>query len=459
MVSISATFRAGTKVSEVDERMQRLESMVASHEDVENYTLNIQKGSASISVNLKDDRKMSSQEVADQWLAETGDIVDVQLSIEVSSQMSSMMSSGAGASVTLESTNLDDIKEAAAMLQEAAWTVPGVLNVSNSAGETSTQIRVVVDPLEAMTPVQVAGGMYSMISGTEAMTVTSNGEEYSVYLEYPEGTYDDASRLLGASVAGIPLSEMATLQYTDSQQTVMKTDGKYTLTITATCLSEDLEGVQEHLDGLAEETAFAGTVELARNSMDEMMIESFTALGKAIAAAVFLVFLVMAMQFESPKYSLMVMLSIPFSLIGSLGLLFLTGEAISMTSLMGILMLVGIVVNNGILYVDGVNELRMRMPIEDALVKSGQTRLRPILMTTLTTVISMIPMAMGLGSGTEMMSGMAIIIIGGLVASTVLILVLMPVFYLLVYGRSKKERRERRRKLYFWKKKEAEEPL
>ena len=463
MVSISATFRAGTKVSEVDERMQRLESMVASHEDVENYTLNIQKGSASISVNLKDDRKMSSQEVADQWLAETGDIVDVQLSIEVSSQMSSMMSSGAGASVTLGSTNLDDIKEAAAMLQEAAWTVPGVLNVSNSAGETSTQIRVVVDPLEAMsrgmTPVQVAGGMYSMISGTEAMTVTSNGEEYSVYLEYPEGTYDDASRLLGASVAGIPLSEMATLQYTDSQQTVMKTDGKYTLTITATCLSEDLEGVQEHLDGLAEETAFAGTVELARNSMDEMMIESFTALGKAIAAAVFLVFLVMAMQFESPKYSLMVMLSIPFSLIGSLGLLFLTGEAISMTSLMGILMLVGIVVNNGILYVDGVNELRMRMPIEDALVKSGQTRLRPILMTTLTTVISMIPMAMGLGSGTEMMSGMAIIIIGGLVASTVLILVLMPVFYLLVYGRSKKERRERRRKLYFWKKKEAEEPL
>ena len=236
----------------------------------------------------------------------------------------------------------------------------------------------------------------------------------------------------------------------------MKTDGKYTLTITATCLSDDVSRVQERLDGLAEEMDFAGTVEIVQNSMDEMMIESFTALGKAIAAAVFLVFLVMAMQFESPKYSLMVMLSIPFSLIGSLGLLFLTGEAISMTSLMGILMLVGIVVNNGILYVDGVNELRMRMPIEDALVKSGQTRLRPILMTTLTTVISMIPMAMGLGSGTEMMSGMAIIIIGGLVASTILILVLMPVFYLLVYGRSKKERRERRQRFYFWKKEDSE---
>ncbi len=461
MVSISATFRSGTKVSEVDERMQRLEDMVTSHEDVENYTLTIQKGSASITANLKDDRKMSSQEVADQWIAETSDIVDAQLEIQVSSQMSAMMTTGAAASITLESTDLDDMKEAVNLLEDSIWSIPGVLNVSNSAGETATQIRVVVDPLDAMshgmTPVQVAGALYSMISGTEAMTVTSDGEEYSVYLEFPEGTYDDASRLLGASISGVPLSEMASLQYTDSQQTIMKTDGKYTLTVNATCLSDDQMGIQEQMEELAEQTSLPNTVELAQNSMDEMMVESFTALGWAIAAAMFLVFLVMAMQFESPKYSLMVMLSIPFSLIGSLGLLFITGEPISMTSLMGIMMLVGIVVNNGILYVDGVNELRMRMPVEDALIRSGQTRLRPILMTTLTTVISMIPMAMGIGSGTEMMSGMAIIIIGGLVASTLLILVLMPVFYLLVYGRSKKERRERRKKYCFWKKKKAED--
>lgn len=461
MVSINATFRSGTKVSEVDERMQRLEDMVTSHEDVENYTLTIQKGSASITANLKDDRKMTSQEVADQWIAETSDIVDAQLEIQVSSQMSAMMTTGAAASITLESTDLDDMKEAVNLLEDSIWSIPGVLNVSNSAGETATQIRVVVDPLDAMshgmTPVQVAGALYSMISGTEAMTVTSDGEEYSVYLEFPEGTYNDASRLLGASISGVPLSEMASLQYTDSQQTIMKTDGKYTLTVNATCLSDDQKGIQEQMEEIAENAGLPNTVELAQNSMDEMMVESFTALGWAIAAAMFLVFLVMAMQFESPKYSLMVMLSIPFSLIGSLGLLFITGEPISMTSLMGILMLVGIVVNNGILYVDGVNELRMRMPVEDALVRSGQTRLRPILMTTLTTVISMIPMAMGIGSGTEMMSGMAIIIIGGLVASTLLILVLMPVFYLLVYGRSKKERRERRKKYCFWKKEKTED--
>ena len=148
MVSISATFRSGTKVSEVDERMQRLEDMVTSHEDVENYTLTIQKGSASITANLKDDRKMTSQEVADQWIAETSDIVDAQLEIQVSSQMSAMMTTGAAASITLESTDLDDMKEAVNLLEDSIWSIPGVLNVSNSAGETATQIRVVVDPLD-----------------------------------------------------------------------------------------------------------------------------------------------------------------------------------------------------------------------------------------------------------------------------------------------------------------------
>ena len=449
MVSVEATFRSGTKVSEVDARMQELEAMVAAHPDVESYTLTSSKGSGSISVNLKDKRKMSSQEVADQWMEETKDMTGIQLDISVSSQMSSMMATGSGASVTLSSTNLDDLKEAAALIEENAWNIPGVLNVSSDAGESATQIKVLIDPLQAMahgmTPVQAAGGLYSMISGTEAMKITSNGDEYSVMLEYPEGTYTNASTLLDASVGGVPLSEMATLQYTDSQQTVMKSDGKYQTTITAACVSDNTDAVEEKLDALVGSLQLPDAVEQAEDTMDQMMRENFTALGKAIAAAIFLVFLVMAMQFESPKYSLMVMLSIPFSLIGSFGLLFLSGQSLTMTSLMGIMMLVGIVVNNGILYVDGVNALINEdgLSLDDALIESAKTRLRPILITTLTTVISMVPMSLGIGTGTEMMQGMGIIIIGGLIASTLLILILLPVFYRMVYGKEKKEKRKR----------------
>ena len=451
-ISVAAAFRSGTKAEEVDKKMQEIEAMVAAHEDVDSYTLTSSKGSGKISVNLKEDRRMSSQEVADEWLEETKDMTGVQLDITVSSQMSTMMLTSSGGSVTLASTNLDDLKEAVSALQEKAWNIPGVLNVSSDAGEGATQIRVVIDPLDAMahgmTPVQAAGGLYSMISGTEAMTITSNGEEYSVMLEYPEGTYTKASSLLDASVGGVPLSEMATLQYTDSQQTVMKQDGKYTTTITASCVSEDTDAVDAALDKLVADTKLPDSVEQTKDTMDEMMTETFTAIGKAIAAAVFLVFLVMAMQFESPKYSLMVMLSIPFSLIGSFGLLFLSGQSLTMISMMDIMMLVGIVVNNGILYVDGVHALMNEegLGLEDALIESGKTRLRPILITTLTTVISMIPMSLGLGTGTEMMQSMGIIIIGGLTASTILILLLMPVFYLMAYGNKKEKGPKKPRK-------------
>lgn len=179
--------------------------------------------------------------------------------------------------------------------------------------------------------------------------------------------------------------------------------------------------------------------------MDDMVIDEFTAIITAIFVAVFLIFLVMAMQFESPRFSAMVMMSIPFALIGSFGLLYITGSTLSMVSLMGVLMLVGIVVNNGILYVDTVNRLREDIPLEDALIQSGQMRLRPILMTTLTTILSMVPMSLGIGDGSVMMQGMALIIIGGLVASTILILLLLPTFYLIIDKRSRKEIRQEKK--------------
>ncbi len=162
------------------------------------------------------------------------------------------------------------------------------------------------------------------------------------------------------------------------------------------------------------------------------------ALGLAISIAVFLVFVVMAAQFESMRYSIMVMTTIPFSLIGSFGFLWLFNATLSMNSLLGFLMLVGTVVNNGILYVDTVNQYRREMPFQDSLVEAGATRLRPILMTTLTTVLSMLPMAAAFGRNGEVMQGLALVDVGGLSASTILALLLLPVYYHLLSR--KKER-------------------
>ena len=175
-------------------------------------------------------------------------------------------------------------------------------------------------------------------------------------------------------------------------------------------------------------------VEMAANAADESMIEEMTALGSALITGIFLVFVVMAIQFESPKFSMMIMTTIPFALIGSFGLLFIADSPISMVSMLGFLMLVGTVVNNGILYVDTVNQLLLEMPLDKALVEAGAIRMRPILMTTGTTVISMLPNAFAYGKSGAMMQGLALVNVGGLIAATILTLVLLPTYYRLVHN-------------------------
>ena len=167
------------------------------------------------------------------------------------------------------------------------------------------------------------------------------------------------------------------------------------------------------------------------------MGEELSALGMALVTAIFLIFIVMAMQFESPNFSLMVMATIPFSLIGSFGFLFLADCTISMTSMLGFLMLVGTVVNSGSLYVDTVNQLRVEMPLDEALVEAGAIRVRPICMTTLSSIIAMIPISLAFGKAGKMMQGLALVNVGGLVAATILTLVLLPSFYRVVYNMGK----------------------
>ena len=166
--------------------------------------------------------------------------------------------------------------------------------------------------------------------------------------------------------------------------------------------------------------------------MDELTKDEVNHAVTAIATAIFLVFLVMAIQFNSPRLSIMVMLCIPLSLIGSILLMLVSGRPMSLMGLMGFLMLIGIAVNNGIYLIDGTTQLREVMPLGDALVEAGTTRLRPILMTTLTTIISMLPMVFSTDSGMGMMKDIAFIVMGGLIASTILAMYLMPAFYLLI---------------------------
>lgn len=446
VVQVSVNFRSGTSLEERDAVLRQWEQIAAEHEDVESYSVSVSSTSATMSANLKKDRKMSTNQVVDEWneLGATMTNMDVTVASSGSS-MSSMMGTGSF-QIDLQGHSMEDLRSAAALLADGMRGIDGVVKVDNSLGNVSTLVKVDVDPMKAMqyglTPIQVGMTLNNVLSGVKPLTITNEGSEYDVYLEYPKGEFDDLNKLMDLMLptsfgVNIPLRDIAELVYTEGQESVTRQNGLYYVSVTATLNSEKIYEAQDAINALVDELEFPESVTPADSMMTDMMNEELGAIFKAILVAIFLVFLVMAMQFESSRFSLMVMTCIPFALIGSFLLLFLTGQTLSMISLMGFLMLMGIVVNNGILFVDSTNMLRREMSVEEALIESGCIRLRPILMTTLTTILSMLPLGIGIGTNAVMMQGMALVIIGGLVASTILTLILIPSFYLILDKKKK----------------------
>ncbi len=452
LVQVSVGFRAGTTLEMQNRVMQEWEHIAEEHEDVAGYSVSIgsssalSDGGATLTASLRPDRKMSTMEVVDQWneLAQTMTNMDVTVTSSGSS-MSSLMSSGSY-EVDLQSRDIEVLRQAAEKLTSAVGEVEGVVKVEHSLSNPTTLVKVDVDPLKAMqfgmTPIQVAMELNHVLSGVNPINITKDGSEYQVWLEYPKGTYDDLNKIMDLILPTsfgtfVPLRDIAELVYTEGQESINKQDGVYYAAITATTNSELRFEAQDAIDKIVEEMDWPKGVTPASSMQVDMMYEELYSILKATLTAVFLVFLVMAMQFESSRFSFMVMTCIPFSLIGSFLLLFVTGSNISMISLMGFLMLMGIVVNNGILFVDSTNQFRQELALEDALIQSGVIRLRPILMTTLTTILSMVPLSIGIGTNAVMMQGMALVIIGGLIASTVLTLILIPTFYLILDKKNK----------------------
>lgn len=457
-MSISIEQRAGTRLEVMDENIRFIEKMIIDDTDFAGCNLTISGSSATITAYPSESCEKSINQLVDIYNEKLLDSVNMSVIVSAGgSGMTSMMSVMSSTEVDLVGDNIEDLKTAARQVDTILMDIPGIIKTSSNLTSDAAQAKIQIDPLKCMnvglTAVQVAGEMYNASSGIEVMDMTIGTEEYSVRMEYPDGSYADMNQLLNLEIATpagstITVGDVAEAVYSDVPNTLMREDGKYQVAITAYTTDAMKYTAKETIVAAVEAAELRGEfpegVSQTQNMMDEMLTEEFTAIGKAIFTAVFLIFLVMAMQFESPVFSLMVMLSIPFSLIGSFFLLFITGSTLNMTSLMGVLMLVGIVVNNGILYVDTTNQLKEEMPLNDALMESGRLRLRPILMTTLTTILSMIPMIFAQNENAAMMKGMSLIIIGGLVTSTLLILLLLPSFYLLMSKQGRREAKERR---------------
>lgn len=458
-VQISVLQKPGLDLEERDKAMREIEAMVAKDPDVDRYTTLSGGGtgfqalyggdsSSTVTAYLKKKRSVSTKEKAKTWqkLLETrpDEVITVKSLSDANFGASDEdVKTNEGYEVILKGPDLQSLKEKSDALVSEMQKKESLTGIHSSLENAAPRLLVKVDPIKAaaegLSPIALGQSLNSILGGKTVMKIDLDGEKADVRVEYPKDRFDTLEKIKNIRFstprgAAVALDSVATVDFSDSPATITREDKKYVVTIRANYTEKANKETKEEVDRLVE-SHLGRDIALAESLRTKNMREEFTDLFRAIAIAVFLVFVVMAGQFESLRFSFMVMTTVPFAMIGSFGLLWLFDATISMTSLLGFLMLVGTVVNNGILYVDTVNQYREDMPLDRAIIESGATRLRPILMTTLTTVLSMVPMAMAIGENGKLMQGLALVDVGGLTASTLLALLLLPVYYRIMYGK------------------------
>lgn len=335
--------------------------------------------------------------------------------------------------------NLTLLERAADEAVERLKTVPGLVDVESSTegGNPELQIRFDRDRVAALgyTVNQLGNLIRSKVLGEVATDIQREDRSIDIRLRADESYRDSVGDLSNLNIAdggaaAIPLSAVAEVAEVTGPAEIRRADGERVATITANTVGRDLGSIAVDIEAQMAQIALPAGFGWRLGGQQEEMDTSFASMRFAIVLAVFMVYLVMASQFESLLHPFVILFAVPFSLIGVILALWTFGVTVSVVVLIGVIMLAGIVVNNAILLLDTTNRLR-RSGKEKlaALREAGRVRLRPILMTTSTTVLGLLPMAIGLGEGSELRTPMAIAVIGGLVLSTALTLLVIPALY------------------------------
>ena len=456
VATISVDLPNGTDLDTTEEttlevlyRLQDIPEADVVYANVGSGMLSSGTNSASITMNLVDakDRKRSTEEVCDDIEKLLADIPGADITV---SSSDSAMGSLASADVTMnvygyDAATLVDVEDE---LIDKLSEVDGLSDVEGSTGDTVPEAKVTIDRAKAsqygITTASVAGALSTAISGSTATQYKLDGTEIDVVIRYDTNSVNyltDLNNLTVTSAYGtqVPLSDVATITMDESATTIMRENQKNYITISANADNMSTSEAQKLVEKAMADIELPDGCTYQFSGMMEKMNDTFRSLEIAMVVAVLLVYMIMASQFESLRYPFIVMFSMPLAITGAIIGLLITGNTITMPAMMGFVMLIGMVVNNGIVLVDYTNQLMDRgMNCYDALTSAGPRRLRPILMTTLTTVLGMVPMALATSEGSEMMQALAIAVIFGLTLSTVVTLIFIPVLYMWMNERKRK---------------------
>ncbi|RPF54136.1 efflux RND transporter permease subunit [Aquisalibacillus elongatus] len=403
--------------------------------------------SASYMVQLvpKGERDVSTEEVMQKWDEQVQEIPGADISVSV---LGASVSGGDPIQVELNGPDHDVLTELADQVTTIISDIEGVHNPGTSANEGRPEMQIVVDEDTAaeygMTYQQIMGQISSKLNGQIATQFRTEGEELDVRILTPKDerdTIEEVEDLKIATPSGdqIRLETVASLEQVQGPVTLTRQNQQRRVVVSAELVGSDLGTVTNEIDSRMSGLELPEGYDYNIGGQAEDMMEAFGDLALALVFSIFLVYAVMAVQFENFLHPFIIMFSLPTMIIGVILGLFVTGLPLSIPAFIGVIMLAGIVVNNAIVLVDYINILR-RKGVErfEAIVEAGGNRLRPILMTSLTTILGMIPLSIGLGEGGEAQQPLAVVIIFGLLFSMLITLVLIPVVYTLFDDLSRK---------------------
>ena len=376
-------------------------------------------------------------------LTATAEEYGCEIAVTTSTDVMSMMG-GAGISMTVKGEDLEDLAAFTKTLGDDLKAIDGVGEVISDMENPSAQLMITVDKDEAMKKGLTVAQVYQTVAeevaaDTAATKIMMDGSEYSIYVldgGEEQISIDDIAEIeVSGENGSAKISEIAEVTTEDSPASIYRINQQRYMTVTAlveegAVPSKVTSEVQDYMkdydlpDGISVDVG--GESVTVQGYMEDLFL--------AIFVAMILMYLIMVAQFQSLRAPFIVMFTVPLAFTGGFLALFLFGFDVSVVALLGCLVLSGVIVNNGIVLVDYINRLISEgMDMDEAIVLGGKTRMRPIMMTALTTILAMIPMALAIGEGMEMIQPMAIVTIGGLVYATVMTLFFVPVMYHIFY--------------------------
>lgn len=398
--------------------------------------------SLSIYVLLGDDRSATSQEIAKEIEAACAGL-DCTVTANGSTMDMSMMT-GSGIQFSVTGDDMDTLRAAATGLAEALSTVDGIASVSDGQEESSTEVRIVVDKAKAVRYNLTVAQVYqqvaaAVLSQTTATYITVENNDLPVVVVPDQSGITTRETLEELRITGtkdqedceVRLSEIATVTEAASAASIRRENQARTVTVSAQIADGYNIGlVSREVEKLLADYEMPEGCSYIIEGENEMITSTMSDLTLMIVLAVAFIYLIMVAQFQSLLSPFIVLFTIPLAFTGGLLGLWITGKELSVIAMLGFLMLAGVVVNNGIVFVDYANRLRQEgMARTEALIQTGRDRIRPILMTAMTTVFGLITMALGLGAGGDMLQPLAIVTIGGLTYATLLTLFIVPAIY------------------------------